>query len=169
MKSFLFVFALLFLAIPGAADLPLETNLLCYLFKDQPDKKIDPKSETFFRVQDSVKVVRDSLTQHISKHSSFDKKSQKIKFKGLNPQEFSRKNRLHGDTFYMFVGTYLLGPSSTMLPKSRIERDDFWIVPCSISWSEDGGVNDGETAVCVSKNAVWPCYKEWTEERKKGR
>lgn len=146
----------------------METYLLCSPSKDQPDKKKNPKCEAFFRVQDSVKVARDSLTQYISKHSSFDKKAKKVKFKKLNPQEFSRKNRFHGETFYMFVGTLLLGQSFTMIPKTRIEKDVFWIVPCSVSWSEGGNINDGETAVCVSKNAVWPCYKEWTEERKKG-
>ena len=117
--------------------------------------------------KNDIKVVRDSLTQYISRCSSIDKKTKKIKFKGLDPQEFSRKDRFHGETFFDFIGNILVGSSSTMLPKKRIEKKGFWIVPCFISWAENGAINDGETAVCISKNAVWSCYKEWVEEREK--
>ncbi len=117
--------------------------------------------------QDSIGVIRDSLTQYIAKHSSFDKKKKRLTFKGFDAQEISRKNELHGKAFFGYVAKQFFSNPSTLIPKKRIEKKDYWIVPCLLSWAEDGAINDGETAFCISKNAVWPCYSEWVKEKAK--
>ena len=146
---------------PGG--LSIGEELICLML--EKEKKNDSTCAEYRHKQDSIGVIRDSLTQYIAKHGSFDKKKRKITFKGFDAQEISRKNELHGEAFFGYVAKQFFSNPSTLIPKKRIEKKDYWIVPCLLSWAEDGAINDGETAFCISKNAIWPCYSEWEKEK----
>ena len=119
----------------------------------------------YLHKQDSINVIRDSLTQYIAKHGTFDKKKKQLTFKGIDAQEISQRNELHGEAFFDYVAKQFFSTPSMLIPIKHIEKKDYWIVPCLLSWAEDGAINDGETAFCISKNAVWQCYSEWEKEK----
>lgn len=169
MKFLLFAITFLFLSpncfakeLPGGLSIGQELSCLM-----RGKGKMDDSTCTEYRhKQDSIGVIRDSLSQYIAKHSTFDKKKRKITFKGIDAQEISRRNRLqHGEAFFGYVAKQFFRIPSTLIPKKRIEKQGYWIIPCLLSWMEDGAINDGETAFCISKNAVWPCYSEWEKEK----
>ena len=170
MRFLLFAIAFLFLSIncfakelPGGLSIGQELSCLM-----RGKGKMDDSTCAEYRhKQDSIGVIQDSLSQYIAKHSTFDKKKRKITFKGIDAQEISRRNELHGKAFFGYVAKQFFRIQSTLISKKRIEKQGFWIVPCLLSWMEDGAINDGETAFCISKNAVWPCYSEWVKEKAK--
>ena len=129
--------------------------------------KKDSSCAEFLRKQDSIQVIRDSLFQYLSNRItiSVEKKKKNLKFKDVNVQEFSRKNEQHGIALFSLVAKSFFDSTSTLIPKKRIEKTSYWIVPCHVSWYEDG-IYDGETAVCLSKNSIWPCFTEWQNEKK---
>ena len=149
-----------------AKDWPIKHIMHCSLMRKGVIAD-DSTCNEYFHEKDSIDVVRDSLTQYIAKHSSFDKKKKRLTFKGFDAQEISRRNELHGKAFFGYVAKQFFRIPSTLIPKKRIEKQGFWIVPCLLSWMEDGAIKDGETAFCISKNAVWPCYSEWVKEKAK--
>ena len=166
MRFLLLAVALLLLsancfAKESTGGLSIGEELICLM--REKGKMGDSTCAEYRHKQDSIGVIRDSLTQYIAKHGSFDKKKRKITFKGFDAREISRKNELHGKAFFDYVAKQFFSNPSTLIPKKRVEKKDYWIVPCLLSWAEDGAINDGETAFCISKNAVWQCYSEWEE------
>lgn len=165
MRFLLLTVALLLLSTNCfAKDWPIKHIMHCSLMRKGVIAD-DSTCNEYFHEKDSIDVVRDSLTQYIAKHSAFDKKERRLTFKDIDAQEFSRRNRLHGEAFFGYVAKQFFSTPSTLIPKKHIEKKDYWIVPCLLSWMEEGAINDGETAFCISKNAVWPCYSEWEKAK----
>ena len=148
----------------------LDWQMKCEMYKvfnkELSKEKMDSSCVEYFHKQDSIQVIKDSLFQYLSKHSAMDKKTKRLKFKGVNVQEFSRKNEQYGSVFFSVVAKRFFNSSHSLIPRGRKEKNGYWIVPCLVSWSEDGAINDGETAFCLSKDSVWPCFTEWQNEKK---
>lgn len=169
MKASFFVIVL-FSCFISAFGYDLDWQMKCEMYKvfnkELSKEKMDSSCVEYFHKQDSIQVIKDSLFQYLSKHSAMDKKTKRLKFKGVNVQEFSRKNEQYGSVFFSVVAKRFFNSSHSLIPRGRKEKNGYWIVPCLVSWSEDGAINDGETAFCLSKDSVWPCFTEWQKEKK---
>lgn len=166
MKMPLFVIILFSCSICTFGREGQEWNYKCEMLKmvKRDIQKVEMNSfcAEYFHKQDSIRVINDSLSQYLSKRLTITvvEKKKVLKFNDVNIQDFSRKNGQNGRVFFSLVAKHFFDSTSTLIPKKRIEKTGYWLVPCHMSWYEDG-INDGETAVCLSKDSVWPCFEEW--------